>query len=408
MRGSVRKRGKNSWAVIIELGRDPQTGKRRQKWYAHKTRKEADVHLAQIVSAMQGGAWTPPARILLVDFLEQWVRDYAAGAVGPVTIRNYTEITRKQLTPKLGHVPLAQLSGQAIQGYLSSKLQDGYHPNTVAKHLRVLRQALKHAVKWGLLVRNPAAMADPPKQRRREIPVWDEEQVRVFLAEAKRASRLYPLFLTAIMTGMREGELLGLRWADVDLALGIASVRQTFVRLGRRQLFKEPKTAAARRAIALPPIVVGALRELKAEQDENRKLLSGDYKDYGLVFCQPTGKPLHAHNVVRRDFRRVQELRALWEDLRRQGVAEEHLPKPLPHITFHDLRHAHASYLARAGVPAKVAQERLGHATPHFTLQVYTHTLAGQQEAAAHAVEALLLGKVAGFAGVSKSASLAS
>lgn len=391
MRGSIRKRGNRSWAVIIELGRDPKTGRRRQKWYSHKTRKEADVHLAQIVSAMQGGTWTPPVRTLLGDFLEQWLRDYATGAVGPVTMRNYTEIIRKQLTPKLGHVPLAQLSGQAIQGYLSGKLQD-YHPNTVHKHYRVLRQALGHAVKWGLLGRNPAAMADPPRLRRRDVNVWDEEQVRVFLAEARRASRLYPLFLTAIMTGMRQGELLGLRWTDVDLTLGVASVRQTFVRLGKRQIFKEPKTAAARRAIAVPATVVKALRELRALQDEDRRLLGAGYHDHGLVFCQATGKPLHAHNLVRRDFRRIQELRALRESLRQQGVDEERLPKPLPHITFHDLRHAHASYLARAGVPAKVAQERLGHATPQFTMAVYTHTLAGQQEAAAQAVEAHLLG----------------
>jgi integrase len=378
--------------VIIELGRDPQTGKRRQKWYAHKTRKEADVHLAQIVSAMQGGAWTPPVRTLLGDYLEQWLKDYAAGAVGPVTMRNYTEIIRKQLTPKLGHVPLAQLSGQAIQGYLSSKLQDGYHPNTIHKHYRVLRQALGHAVKWGLLGRNPAAMADPPRLRRRDVRVWDEEQVRVFLAEARRASRHYPLFLTVIMTGMRQGELLGLRWADVDLALGVASVRQTFIRLGRRKIFKEPKSTAARRAIALPAIVVKALHDLKGEQEENKRLLGADYQDHGLVFCQATGRPLHSHNLVRRDFRRIQELRALREGLRKQGVAEERLPKPLPRITFHDLRHAHATYLARAGVPAKVAQERLGHATPHFTMAVYTHVMAGQQEAAARAVEAYVLG----------------
>jgi integrase len=236
-------------------------------------------------------------------------------------------------------------------------------------------------------------MADPPKQRRREVQVWDEEQVRVFLGEAKRSSPYYPLYLAAILTGMRQGELCGLRWKDVDLALGVASVRQTFTRLGRQQLFKEPKTAAARRAIALPSSVVQALRSIHAEQEENRRILMAAYHDHGLVFCQPDGKPLHAHNIVRRDFRSVLELRATRREMQQRGVAEENLPKPLPRITFHDLRHAHASYLARTGVPAKVAQERLGHATPHFTMQVYIHTLAGQQEAAARAVEDFVLGK---------------
>ena len=398
MRGCIVKRGKH-WALVVELGRDPQTGKRRQKWYAHKTRGGAEGQLTQIRAAMQCGVWTPPAKIRFRDFCEQWLRDYAAGAVGPVTLRDYRAIIQGHLTPKLGHVPLDRLSAQAIQGYLSEMLQkggtrqQGLHVNSIAKECSVLREILGHAVRWGLLNRNPAEMADPPKQRRREVQVWDEEQVRLFLAEARRASPQYPLFLTAIMTGMRQGELLGLRWADVNLALGVASIRQSFVRLGKQQIFKQPKTAAARRGVALPPVVVEALRALAAQQKDNHQLLGTGYQDHDLIFCQPNGKPLHAHNLVRRDFRKVVELRTMRDELRAQGVREENLPKPLPRITFHDLRHAHASYLARAGVPAKVAQERLGHATPHFTMQVYTHTLAGQQEAAARAVETFLLGR---------------
>jgi len=386
MRGHIRKRGKSSWAVVIEMGRDPQTGKRRQKWFSHKTRREAEAHLAQIIAAMQGGGWTPPAKVPFGDFLDQWLRDYAAGAVGPVTLRNYSDIIRVHLKPALGHLPLSVVSPQAIQGYMSRKLQEGLSPTTVQHHYRLLHEVLGHAVKWGLLARNPAAMAQPPRRRRYEPKIWDEEQIRLFLAEAKRSSRYYPLYLTAIMTGMRAGELAGLRWQDVDLVTGVASVRQTLYRMegnaavGRRPqvLFKTPKTAAARRAVALPDAVVEALQALRAEQEEQRRLLGPDYHDHDLVFCQPNGKPLHMHNVVRRDFSRT---------IQRAGV---------PRIRFHDLRHLHASYLARAGVPPKVAQERLGHATPGFTMQVYTHTLAGQQEAAARAVEAHLLGRSKG------------
>lgn len=123
MRGHIRKRGKNSWAVVISLGRDPLTRKSRQKWYSHKTRREAEAHLAQIISAMQGGGWTPPTKMLVGDFLDQWLRDYAAGAVGPVTLRNYRDTIRVHLKPALGHVPLSVLSAQAIQGYMSRKLQ---------------------------------------------------------------------------------------------------------------------------------------------------------------------------------------------------------------------------------------------------------------------------------------------
>jgi integrase len=374
MRGHIRKRGKASWAVVIEVGRDPQTGKRRQKWFAHKTRREAEAHLAQIVAAMQGGGWTPPAKVRLGDFLDQWLRDYAAGAVGPVTLRNYADIIRVHLKPALGHLPLSVLSAQAVQSYMSRKLADGLAPVTVKTHHRVLSQALRCAVKWGLLVRNPAALASPPRQRQHEVRVWDEEQTRLFLGEAKRSSRLYPLYLAAITTGMRAGELLGLRWRDVDLVAGVASVQQTFYRLGGQKLFKAPKTAAARRAIALPGVLVEELRALREEQAEHRRLLGPAYADHDLVFCQPNGRPLHLHNLVRRDFRSLIE---------RAG---------LPRIRFHDLRHLHASHGARAGVPVKVMQERLGHATPHFTMQVYTHTLAGMQAEAARAIETRLFG----------------
>lgn len=382
MRGHIRKRGKR-WALVIPLGRDPATGKPRQKWYSHRTRGEADAHLTQILGAMQGGGWTPPTKMLI---REQWLRDYAAGAVGPVTMRNYSDIVRVHLVPALGHVPLSLLSAQAIQGYMSHKLQGRrsdrgewaerpLSPASVHKHYRVLREALGHAVRWGVLARNPAVMADPPKPRRREVGVWDEEQVRLFLAAAKRTSRYHSLYLTAILTGMRAGELAGLSWQAVDLTVGVASVRQTFYRLGGQQIVKAPKTAASRRAIALPAAVVEALRAVRADQEENRRLLGADYHDQDLVFCQPDGKPLHMHNVARRDFR---------ETIKAAGI---------PRLRFHDLRHLHASYLARAGVTMKVAQERLGHSTPGFTMNVYTHVLVGQQEAAARAVEGYLMGR---------------
>ncbi len=178
--------------------------------------------------------------------------------------------------------------------------------------------------------------------------MWDEEQVRLFLTEAKRSSRYYALYLTAILTGMRQGELAGLTWQGVDLTLGVASVQQTFYRLGGQQLFKAPKTAASKRAVALPPAVVEVLRGLRADQEENQRILGTDYHDHGLVFCQPNGNPLHMNNVVRRDFRRVLELPSVKADLREKDVLEEALPKGPPRIRFHDLRHAHASYLARA------------------------------------------------------------
>jgi integrase len=376
MQGHIRKRGKNRWAVVLSLGRDPETGKKTQRWYSgFRTEREAVAKRTQLLADFQAGSWTPPTKITTGAFLESWLERYAKGAVGPVTFSNYQHLIRRFIIPDLGPIPLGRLGPQAIQGYYSRQLERGVTSTTVHAHHRLLRTALGHAVRWNLIARNPAASTNPPRPQRRQVPVWDAEQVRLFLGEAKRGSRYYALYLTAILTGMRLGELLGLRWQDVNLLARTATIRGTFYRLGARQVFKAPKTAGSERTVHLPEAVVDALRQVREGQQQARVLLNGDYADgLDLVFCQANGQPLHGHNLTQRDFRRLQQQAGL------------------PRIRFHDLRHAHASYLALAGVPLKVAQERLGHATPTFTARVYQHVLSGQQEAAAAAVETLLLG----------------
>jgi integrase len=215
-------------------------------------------------------------------------------------------------------------------------------------------------------------MVDPPRRVNSEMRVLDEEQVRLFLAEAKRSSPHYGLYLAAIMTGMRQGELMGLRWRDVDLVLGVAAIQQTFYQMGKLQFFKEPKTPNARRNVVLPKVLIEEFRCIREEQAEYRILFGPEYQPRDLIFCQPNGKPLRANNIVRRDFKWV---------LKRAGV---------PQIRFHDLRHCHATLLLRQGVHPKVVQERLGHSTPAFTLQVYSHVLPGMQEEATRVLEARL------------------
>lgn len=374
MRGCIVKRGKNAWALVIELPRDP-TGKRRQKWYPHQTRREAEVHLTQIKSAMDGGLYAPPTKLTVAEYLDQWLHDYADSHVGPLTLANYRMIIDRHLKPAFGTDPLLTLSGQAIDRYCGAKVRTGLAPSTVQKHYVLIHEVLEQAVRWGLLMRNAADQATPPRAEPFDSQPWDEEETRLFLGEAKRSSRYYPLYLTAILTGMRLGELLGLRWEDVDLATNQIQIRQSVSRLGKQILFKKPKSRSSQRTIALPAAVGEALRDVQRAQAEARAFFGDEYRDHGLVFCQPNGNPLHGHNLTQRDFRSV---------ITRAKVRR---------IRFHDLRHGHCSALARAGVSIKVAQERMGHSNPALTLRVYTHTLAGQHEEAARAVEGLLLGK---------------
>jgi integrase len=374
MRGQIRKRvGKRStsWAVIVYLGRDPATGRERRAWYTHRTQREAETHLARLLAQAQAGGGVPQARLLTGDFLDRWLDDYARGAVTKKTLRTYRDQVRVHLRPALGHVPLARLGPQAVQGYLSQQLQAGrLSPTTVQYQYGILREALGHAVRWGLLVRNPCDCVDPPRRSPREMRVLDEEQVRLFLAEAQRSSRHYVLYLTALLTGMRQGELLGLRWRDVDLAIGAITVQRSLSRLGSEVTFKEPKTPRSRRLVAIPPRLVEELRTARGDAPEDR-----------LVFCQPDGRPLHGHNVTQRDLRAV--------------CARAKVPR----IRFHDLRHCCASHMLKQGAPVKVVQERLGHSTPSITLGIYSHVLPGMQEEAARRLEGRLLGRVDSDAG---------
>ncbi len=174
---------------------------------------------------------------------------------------------------------------------------------------------------------------------------------------------------------MRQEELLGLRWQDIDFTQRVTSVRQTFYRLGGQKLWKDPKSSSARRTVALPLAIVNGLQKLRERQQEHRAFFGPSYQNHDLVFCQPNGNPLHAHNLTQRDFQRI--------------IQQAGLPK----IRFHDLRHSHAAHLLQLGVHPKVVQERLGHSNPAFTLQVYSHVLPGMQAEAATLVATKLLPK---------------
>ncbi len=375
MRGYIVKRGPHSFAAVVYLGRDSQTGKERRRWYSFKTRREAEVALAHLVGRVISGDTLPSTKVRLAEFFDIWLRDYVEAGVAPTTQASYRETIRVHLAPALGHVPLARLAPQAIQSYIADKLRQGLSPTTVRYHIAVLHKALAHAVKWGLLAHNPADRVDLPRKVRPEIHVWDGEQLQLFLAEAKRSSPHYRLYLAAITTGMRQGELLGLRWQDVDLVAGVASIQQTLYRLGKTLLMKEPKSSRSRRTVTLPPVLVKELRCIQDEQVERQRELADAYENHGLVFCQLHGKPLHAHNIVQRDFRPVMK-RA-----------------DLPRIRFHDLRHCHATLLLQQGVHPKVVQERLGHSTISMTLDTYSHVVPGLQEKAVADLQNRLFGE---------------
>ena len=372
MPGHITKRGKGSWAVVVDLGRDPTTGKRKQLWRSVKgSKREAEALLVHLLAQRENGIDTPPGRITVAEYLQQWLSVYAQPNTAPKTFRRYEQIVRVHLLPVIGGTPLAKLRPLHIQEVYTQVLEKGVSARTALHCHRVLREALQHALKWQLIPRNPADAVQPPRPQRYEIAAMGPDEVKRLLAAADE-TRYGDLIHLAAMTGLRQGELIGLRWQDVDLETGILHVRQTCQWLSRVGfVFRQPKTYRSARPVALSPASVARLHQHRLRQLEDRLAAGPAYQDSGLVFANALGAPVHPTN-----------LRRTWLRIAEQAG--------LPRLRFHDIRHAHASLLLQQGVHPKIVSERLGHSGVAITLDTYSHVLPSLQAQAASGLDALL------------------
>ena len=361
------KNGRTKFLVVLYAGRVGPKEKR--IWRRFDLLKDAQVFASESTTTLaKGGTLPVNTKQTLQEFFEDWLEGYKGG-LSPTTARSYEDQCKLHLFPALGHVRLTALSPALLQRYISDKLADGLAPTTVQHHLRLLHRGLEHALRWGLVSRNVCDLVDAPKRQSPEMQVWDEEQLRVFLGAARRSSRYYVLYHFAAVTGCRQGEVCGLRWKDVDFIRRTATINQTLYRLAGQLIVKPPKTKASRRPLSLPDPLLQELRDLKKERDRNKELSGSQYGDMDLVFCQANGRPLHATDFVKRDFKKIIK------------------DAKLPMIRFHDLRHTALSIMAKHNVHPKTLQAIAGHASAAFTLSVYGHVLGGMQETAIDGLE---------------------
>ena len=379
MRGHIIKRYKNSYTIVLNLGVDPITGRRKQQWLSVKgTKKEAEKRLSDVLHQLDTGTFMKPGKTTLGEFLERWLKDYAWTNLAPRTAEGYEHIIRRHLLPSLGNITLTQLKPEHLQRYYSEKLSEGrcdgkgaLSPRTVKHHHVTLHTALESAVKWGLLSRNPADAVDPPHSQRPEWHTLNEDDINTLLEAAKKTP-YYALFYLALFTGMRRSELLALRWSDVDLLLCQVYVTRTLHQLRDGSIvYRAPKTAKGRRMIALSPSAAVILREHRLEQETARVMLGASLTDDDLVFSQIDGRPLLPDTVTH-----------AWIKLVRRNGLEG--------VRLHDARHSHASLMLKAGTHPKIVQERLGHASIQITLDTYSHVAPGLQEAAANRFDELV------------------
>jgi len=379
MVGYIRRQSesKGTWEVSVSLQRDPATGRRRRRYLTVRgSRKDAERALAAALAQLDSGLDVSPGKITVADFLLRWLRDYAVSNVAQSTLQRYQGIVEHHLVPALGHLKLRELRPAHIQhAYASFNRRDRraapLSPKTIFEHHALLRTALNWAVRWQLLSRNPAQFTAPPRPQRPQMRVMSVEEAQRFL-EVAAATPHHALLYLALATGGRLGELLALRWQDVDLEMGVLQITRTarFAK-GQGVTFGQPKTHRSRRPVALSPETVGVLREHKRRQLGYRLQLGGGYEDQGLVFTDGWGRPLY-DSTVRRAFYNI---------TREAGIER---------LRIHDLRHTAATLMLRAGVNPKVVSERLGHATVSITLDTYSHVLPDLQREAAAAMDAIL------------------
>ena len=372
MKGHIRQRSKGSWTIWVDLGRDPETGKRKQQTLTVRGgKKDAEKELRAMLTRIEGGARVKPTKMTVGEYLKSWLRDYVATNTAPSTADGYSDIVRAHIIPALGSLPLTALQPSHIQAYYGHMLElgrrdgkGGLSAQTVKHHHRVLYEALKHAVKHGVLIRNVAEAVDPPRPDGKEMATLEPDDVHPLL-NAARETPYYTLFYTAIYTGLRRSELLGLRWRDVDLDLATLSVVQTLHHVPKKgYIFREPKTKHGRRLVDLSPSLAILLREHRTNQELERTLLGRLLMLVDLVFCYPDGTPLPPNSVTKAFHRLAKSV----------GISG---------IRLHDLRHTHATLMLRQGVHPKVVSERLGHSSVAITLDTYSHVLPGIQAAAA-------------------------
>lgn len=365
--GSITQLEDGRWQARVDLG--IVEGKRKRKALYGKTRKEVADKLKKALADQQDGLPLVGERQTVAQYLTRWLEDSARPTLRPCTFLRYEQLIRLHAVPYIGKVALARLTPQQLASLYSERLKAGQSPRSVEFLHAVLHRALKQALKWGLIARNPADAVDAPRPERKDIQPLTQEQVAVFL-EAIKGDPLEALYVLAITSGMRIGELLGLQWVDIEG--NRLAVRHTLQRINKEWKLVEPKTDRSRRSIALTALAVDALRKHRIKQNEQRLSVGPAWQNWNLVFCNAMGAPLSSSNLLQDQF---------YPLLARAG---------LPKVRLHDLRHTAATLLLTQGVHPKKVQDLLGHSTIGMTMDTYSHVLPNLQDEVAATMDALL------------------
>jgi integrase len=365
-------KGDNKWWFQFYTGEIKNGTRERITKRGFRTKKEAEKAMIETQAALQKGEYIEPTKKLFQDYLQDWIK--SKRNLGDQTLELYESYLRTHIVPEIGHIPLAKLSAHDIEMFLGSLHEKGLAAATIKRIFSVVFAALNAAETKDIITKNVASKVEKPQvSRRRELVVWDPAFVSDFLERTKPDSRYWIAGYLAVMTGMRQGEILGLRWADIDFEKRILTIQQTVNR--HREIKSGAKTKQSMRSVALSPDTIEVLKEHRQLIIQERVALGPDYQNNDLVVCTHFGGPTTQRAIQK-----------MWtSSLKKTGA---------PKITFHDLRHTHASLLIKQGVHIKVISERLGHSSVSITMDTYGHLMPNMQEDAAKGLDALIKTKV--------------
>jgi len=363
--GSISQRKNGTWEAKITL----ENGQRKSLY--GKTRKEVQEKLKIALREQQQGILVTAPQQKLEQFLREWLEKTQKHDVRPRTYERYEEIVRLHIIPILGHHYLQKLTPHHIKSFYAKKLDGGFKARTVASFHNVLHKALDTAVKWNLLTSNPCDRVDPPHVEEYEAQPLDLEQIKKLLAVA-RDSSIEALLTLTLATGLRRGEILGLKWQDINMKAGTLQIKRILSRVpsklkseGKRGYIEaNTKTKKSRRSIIIAPFALEALKKHRERQLAIKGEAGPLWHERDLVFCTSIGTSVNPDRDIRIPFKKLLQ------------KAE------LPNVRFHDLRHSAATLLLGMGIHPKIVQEMLGHSSIAITMNIYSHVLPTMQQEA--------------------------
>lgn len=359
--GSISKRPNGTWWARITLGKD-ENGKQKRKAFYGKTRKEVQDKLTAALNEFNHGTYIEPSVMTVGEWMDTWLKEYKYHSLKPSTYMGYYSYTKCHIKPKLGHIRLKDLRKDNVQRFVNELLADGKNPSSIDSMFQVLNSALKEAVNSDFIIKNPATGVKLPKKEKKDKRVLTPEEQNRFVETAK----LYDqgeAFILMLGTGMRIGETLALTWDDISFENSELKVRKTQVEFidphntsKRKISHGTPKTNSSFRTIPLLPQLLDMLKELKIRQEAFAKDMGSAYTDNNLVFCTRFGTSIL-----------IYDMRKKLERITKRAEIEG--------ISPHSLRHTFATRGLENGIPLKVMQELLGHASLSMTADLYTHIL---------------------------------